>query len=145
MFFFLFVCLFLGFSLAFVFKRQSTVKTQQNGHLPFGPPSDSFPLFFCIATGECETWSFKSLKGNGSTKRDGHTADGEARNGTRGTATETAKPYRRIGPCGVRILSEKQSRPIVKKRDFYKGTCQGCLRLLELLQELQMEKNRLCR
>lgn len=44
---------FFGFSLAFVFKRQSTVKTQQNGHVSFGPPSDFFPCSF-VFDRECE-------------------------------------------------------------------------------------------
>lgn len=79
-------------------------------------------LLYCDR--ECEIWSFKSLKGNGSTKRDRQMDDREAQNGMRGQLLKLPAEwtaYRWIGPCGIRILSEKQSRPIVKKRDFYKG------------------------
>lgn len=79
-------------------------------------------LLYCDR--ECEIWSFKSLEGNGSTKRDRQMDDREAQNEMKGQLLKLPAEwtaYRWIAPCGIRILSEKQSRPIVMKRDFYKG------------------------
>lgn len=52
-----------GFSLAFVFKRQSTVKTKQ---MDMGCVFLFFlDLLYC--NNECELWSHELLRGNGST------------------------------------------------------------------------------
>lgn len=108
----------LGFSLAFVFKRQSTVKTKQNGHVvSFVSLFVSFPvLLYCDK--KCEFWSHKLLKGNGSAERDGQMDGHKAQNRRRSkvTATETASRmnsvYKWVGPCGIRILSQNKACPL---------------------------------
>lgn len=51
-----------GFSVAFVFKRQSTVKTKQNGHVVSYVFLSFIFLSFYIATKMCEFWSHSLLE-----------------------------------------------------------------------------------
>lgn len=103
-----------GFSLAFVFKRQSTVKTKQNGHVPLGSSSDSFPCSFVSWQG---VWNmkFQIVSREWFYKETNGWSRGAAWNGGGGQLLKLPAEwtaYRWIGPCGIRILSDNKADPL---------------------------------